>query len=84
VWLALVVFTSGIVDDASACGVVSSQYYSLLLSCLQLGGVGVEPGGMGLGVGVGTLLSPEASAVRQVSLAGPFGDRMAFQDQFAV
>jgi hypothetical protein len=31
--------------------------------------VGVEPGGMGLGVGVGTLLSPEASAVRQVSLA---------------
>ena len=31
--------------------------------------VGVEPGGVVVGVGVDTLLSPEASAVRQVSLA---------------
>ena len=57
------VFTSGIVDDALALGAVSSQYYSSSLL------VGVEPGGVVVGVGVGTLLSPEASAVRQVSLA---------------
>ena len=31
--------------------------------------MGVEPGGVVGWVGVGTLLSPEASAVRQVSLA---------------
>ena len=31
--------------------------------------MGVEPGGRGWGLGPGTLLSPEASAVRQVSLA---------------
>jgi hypothetical protein len=37
--------------------------------CLQGVGVGVEPGGVVVGVGVDTLLSPEASAVRQVSLA---------------
>jgi hypothetical protein len=40
-----------------------------LVSCLQLGGVGVEPDAGGAGSGPGTLLSPEASAVRQVSLA---------------
>ena len=59
------VFTSGIVDDALALGAVSSQYYSCWL--LAAGG-GVEPGGVVLGVGVDTLLSPEASAVRLVSL----------------
>jgi hypothetical protein len=32
--------------------------------------VGVEPGGVVVGVGVDTLLSPEASAVRQVPLWG--------------
>jgi hypothetical protein len=42
-----------------------------LVACSRLV-VGVEPGGMGLGVGVGTLLSPEASAVGLVSL-GPSG-----------
>lgn len=57
------VFTSGIVDDALPVGAVSSQYY---LSSLL---VGVEPGGVVVGGGVDTLLSPEASAVRLVSLA---------------
>jgi hypothetical protein len=55
-----------------------------LVSCLQLAGVGVEPGGVVVGVGVGTLLSPEASAVRQVSLAGPFGDWLARRDRIVV
>ena len=45
-----------------------STTHSQLVACSRLV-VGVEPGGMGLGVGVDTLLSPEASAVRQVSLA---------------
>jgi hypothetical protein len=65
VWLALVVFTSGIVDDALVCVAVSSQYYSLFVpSGVRV--VGVEPGGVVGWVGVDTLLSPEASAVRQV------------------
>ena len=67
----MVVFTSGIVDDALALGAVSSQYYSVL-SGVQLAVcwwvVGVEPGGVVVGVGVDTLLSPEASAVRQILL----------------
>jgi hypothetical protein len=41
--------------------------FVLSAACCGWGGVGVEPGGVVGWVGVGTLLSPEASAVRQVS-----------------
>jgi hypothetical protein len=62
-----VVFTSGIVDEWSSSLLVGrSQYYSHLLLAV---GVGVEPGWpVGGGEGRDTLLSPEASAVRRVSL----------------
>ena len=61
------VFTSGIVDEWSSSLLVGrSQYYSHLLLAV---GVGVEPGWpVGGGEGRDTLLSPEASAVRRVSL----------------
>ena len=54
-WLALVVFTSGIVDEGPLVGSWPSQYY---LSSLL---VGVEPGGRGAGWGGDTLLGPEGS-----------------------
>ena len=53
-WLALVVFTSGIVDERPGLCPWSSQYCQL---------AGVEPEGYGVGTGVGTLLSFEESGI---------------------
>ena len=49
VQVALVVFTSGIVDDALARGAVSSQYYSCVVRSLLcvMGGCGTWRGGRG-------------------------------------
>jgi hypothetical protein len=67
VWLALVVFTSGIVDEGLPLAAVASQYYPVgplwagSQLALVVGLVGVEPGVVVGGGGFGTLLGPEAS-----------------------